>query len=87
MGRDVAATGDGGISRFMLTAGSWLTLPFNSASEGCSVDRSGGGTFLVLVPIPLAEIAFFAKGEECLASRGSETTLLIGEAAASLGDG
>ncbi len=51
------------------------------------MDLSGGGTFLVLVLVLLAEIAFFAKGEDCRGSMGSETTLLIGEAAANLGDG
>ena len=87
MGREGAARGDGGISRVMLTAGSWFTLPFSSASDGCSIDRSGGGTFPVLLPVSLAEIAFFARGEDCRASSGSETTLLMGDAAANLGDG
>ena len=88
MGREGVARGDGGISRFMLTAGSWLTLPFSSASDGCNVDLSGGGgTLRVLVLASLDDVAFFANGEECRGSRGSDTTLLMGEVPGSFGDG
>lgn len=84
--------GDGGISRDMFTAGSWLIRPFNSASEGCNrgligvrfrrgdaVDREPSRSELASWPR--------GEGEDCLASKGKTVTLLIGVVAINLGEG
>ena len=83
------SVGDGGRWRFMLTAGSWLILPFSSAFEGCNTGLIGGGfLFGRLEPCVKTSdvIGFCTKGEEDLAFSGSVVTLLIGEALRSLGE-
>lgn len=84
--------GEGGISSDMFTAGSWLILPFNSASDGCNrgligvrfrrddaTDREPSRS----------ELASWLRGDgdACLASKGSAVTLLIGVVAINLGEG
>lgn len=66
----------------MFTAGSWLTLPFSSASEGLSVVLRAVGTRrcgVVGACRSSLDMALCAKGEERLASSGKVVTLLIGD--------
>lgn len=76
----------------MFTAGSWLILPFNSASEGCNRGLIGVrfrlGDALDREP-SRSELASWPRGdgEDCLASSGNMVTLLIGVVVINLGDG
>ena len=66
----------------MFTAGSWLSLPLLSASEGASVDlREGGARRLEGVGAFKSSVdtALCAKGEERRASSGKVVVLLIGD--------
>lgn len=82
MGGRELATGDGGISRNMLTAGSWVSRPPNSASEGANVDRRGVGIRLFGVEGAFRsslDIALCASGEDRRASSGNVVVLLMGD--------
>lgn len=86
----VGLKGDGGSSRDILTAGSWLILPFRSASEGCNRGLIGVrfrlGDAADREPSRSAA-ASWPRGDDCRASNGSAVTLLIGVVAINFGDG
>lgn len=90
IGGRVEARGDGGISRDMLTAGSWFIRPVNSASEGRSPDLIGRGTGrggVAVRPTPSGKSGLCRGDDACLASNGRDVTLLMGVVAMRLGDG